>query len=97
MINNQINNPPAGGAGQLTVHAGFMERGSREEGRVHLGPVGQQHLHALDAPRGAGVAERGAAVDIPGVHLQGRKKAEYLQTAAWQHPRFLFLLIPELC
>lgn len=33
----------------LTAHAGLVQRGCRVQGRVDLGPVGEQELHALDA------------------------------------------------
>lgn len=59
---------------RLTAHAGLVQRGGRVQRRVDLGPVGEQELHTLDAARGAGVTERGAAVDVPSVHLVGRKR-----------------------
>lgn len=68
--NNHVKTRPGG----LTIHAGLVERRRGVKRRVHLGAVGQQHFDALDAPRGTGVAERGAAINIPGIHLQGRTK-----------------------
>lgn len=59
---------------RLTTHAGFVQWGGRIQGWVDLGPIGEQELHTLDAARGTGIAERGAAVDVPGIHLVGRKK-----------------------
>lgn len=58
----------------LTAHAGLVQRGGRVQRGVDLGPVGEQELHTLDAAGGAGVTERGAAVDVPSVHLVGRKR-----------------------
>lgn len=51
-----------------------MQRGCRVQGRIDLGPVGEQELHTLDAARGTGVTERGAAIDVAGVHLEGGRK-----------------------
>lgn len=68
--NNRAKIRPRG----FTIHAGFVERRCCVKGRVHLGAVGQQHFHTLYATRGTGVAERSAAIDIPGIHLRGRKK-----------------------
>ena len=92
-VNNRADIRPR----RLTVHAGFVERGRGVKGGVHLGAVGQQHFHTLYATRGAGVAERGTAIDIPGIHLYNRrKKVRYLQAAVWQYPLPMFSLLLTL-
>lgn len=72
MASPAIGQPPRHlGLCQLTAHAGLVQRGCCVQGRVDLGPIGEQELHALNTARGTGITEWGAAVNVAGIHLEG--------------------------
>jgi len=60
-----------------TAHACLVKRGEGEQRGVDRGAVLQQQPHTAQAPGGTGIAQRGAAVDVPCVNLKNIRYDQY--------------------